>query len=210
MHLFSRSILLNAVTPETVGVASDLRAYASDVLGTEIGLWSVAFGAPYGTMVYAAPADGLAGVADMNTKLAEDATYHEKAAALRAHAAGPAESMLMAPLHGEIRADGAPPLGAVATVTTAVANGPYDQVAGFGIELAQLAESITGMPIVFGSGAAGTFGEFAWVGVAADAAAADEANTKLLADADYVAKISAGVELFVAGGAHRTISTRVA
>ena len=66
------------------------------------------------------------------------------------------------------------------------------------------------MPVIFGSGVAGTFGEFAWLTVAPDAAAADAANDKLTADADYVAKISGATDLFVSGGAHRIVSTRVA
>ncbi len=210
MHLFSRTLVLNAVTPANMAVAADLRDYASGVLGVDIGLWAAGFGAPYGTVVYAGPADGLAGVTEMNEKLANDATYHDKAAALRAIAVGPAESQLMDPMHGEVRADGAPPIGAVATYTSAVADAPFDQVVGWGIEVSQLAEGIMGYPVIFGSGVAGTFGEFGWLTVAPDAAAADAANAALMASPEYIEKISAATDLFVSTASHRIVSTRVA
>jgi hypothetical protein len=210
MHLFSRTVVLDAVTPETIGIAADLRAYASEAIGGEIGLWAAGFGAPYGTMFFTTPTDGLAGAAAMNAKLADDHTYHAKADALRAHASGPAESQLMAPLYGEIRADGSPPLGAIATMTTAVGDAPFDQVVAFGVELSQIAEAAMGLPVVFGSGIAGTFGEFGWLTVAPDAAAADAANEALTSHPDYIAKLNAGTGLFVAGHAHRVVSTRVA
>jgi hypothetical protein len=210
MHLFSRTLVLDAVTPENIGVAADVREYVSGALGVELGLWAASFGAPYGSMTFAGPADGLAGVAAMNAQLADDTTYHAKAAALRAIATGPAESQLMNPLYGEVRGDGSPPIGAIATATTAIADGPFDQVVAFGIELAQIAEAAIGMPVIFGAGVAGTFGEFGWLSVAPDAAAADAANEALTSNADYVAKISASTGMFVSGGAHRVVSTRVA
>lgn len=210
MHLFSRTLVLDAVTPENIGVAADLAGYVSGVLGSEVGLWGAGFGAPWGTITYAVPADGLTGAAAMNAALAEDATYHAKANALRAIASAPAESQLMNPMYGEVGGDVRPPIGAVATATTAIADGPFDQVAAFGIELAQLAESVMGMPVIFGSGIAGTFGEFGWLSVAPDAAAADAANEALLGNADYVAKISGATDLFTSGGAHRVVSTRIA
>lgn len=210
MQLFTRTVVLDEVSPDVIGIAADLREYVSGAIGTEIGLWAAGFGAPWGTMVYAGPVDGLAGVSAMNTQLMGDATYQAKVAGLRGHIAGPAESALMNPLYGEVRADGAPPLGAVATATTAVASAPFDEVVAFGVELAQLAESVMGQPVIFGAGVAGTFGEFGWLSVAPDAAAADAANAALMANGDYIAKISGASGMFVAGAAHRIVSSRVA
>lgn len=210
MHLFSRTITLSGVSPESVALAADVRAIASEGIGVEIGLWAVGLGAPFGTMTYAAPVDGLAGSAAMNAKLVDHAGYIAAAAKLREHTTGPAETNMMMPIHGEIRSEGVPPLGAVATSTTAIAAGSYDKVVAFGVEVAQLVESVTGTPMVFGSSVAGQFGEFGWLGVSMDAAAADEANSKLLANPDYIALLSAGGEHFVQGSGHRMIATRIA
>ncbi len=209
MELFTRTVLLQGSVDETLGVASDLRAYVSDKVGQEIGLWAVGLGAPYGTLSFSTVVDGLAGAAAMNAHFMGDAGYEERAAKLRSHMVGTAETQMMTVIHGEL-GDQRPPVGAVATITTAVAAGRYDQVVGFGVELSQHAESVTGMPIVFGSALAGTFGEFGWVGIAADAAAADDANAKLLADPKYIDMISSATDMFVQGAAHRMIGTRVA
>ena len=62
---------------------------------------------------------------------------------------------------------------------------------------------------MFGNTLAGTFGEFTWISVAADAAAADAANDKLMSSAEYLGKINDATDLFVPGGANRVIATRV-
>ena len=209
MNLFSRTVVLQGSIADTTAAAADLRAYVSDKLGNEVGLWGAMLGAPLGSMSFTATVDGLAGAAAMNEILMADEGYHAKADTMRQYMVAPAETVMMSLIHGEL-GEGRPPVGAVATVTTAVAAGAFDQAAGWGVELAQLAESVTGMPVMFGNGLAGTFGEFAWIGITADAAAADAANEALLGNADYIAKISGATELFVPGAAHRIITTRVA
>ena len=73
------------------GEADDLK----EGTGVEIGLWAVGLGAPFGTMTYAAPVDGLAGSAAMNAKLIDHAGYHAAVAKLREHTTGPAETNMM-------------------------------------------------------------------------------------------------------------------
>ncbi len=138
-----------------------------------------------------------------------DDEYHAKLARGSDYSAGPPQDQLLQPLHGEVGTQ-APPAGSVASITTAVAASSYADVVGWGVELAQLVESITGNPVIFGAGQAGTVGEFAWLGVSADAAAADAANEALLSDGDYVAKLNDAGAMFVPGAANRVISTRVA
>jgi len=209
MQLFTRTVTLNGAPADIGAYATDMRSYVSGVLGTEIGLWGVQFGAPAGTMVFSTRVDGLAGAAAMTATLMADEGYHAKIANGQQYVGGPAQDQILNPLHGEI-GEGPPPVGAIATVTTAVASAGFDQAVGWGIELAQLAESVMGLPVIFGAGIAGTFGEFAWLSIAPDAAAADAANEAVLGSADYITKISGATDLFVPGGAQRAISTRVA
>ncbi len=209
MDLFSRSVLLTGAPAEYMTYAADMRSYVSDKVGQEIALWSVAFGAPRGTMTYTARVDGLAGVHAMNTTLLGDADYMAKLGAGAAMGGGMAEDTLLQPLHGEL--GDPPPVGSVATVTTAVVgNGAYADAVGWGIETAQLVESISGTPTVFGMSAFGTFGQVTWINIAADAAAADAAGQAVNANADYMGRLSAIGGLFVPASGHRALAIRVA
>jgi hypothetical protein len=209
MDLFSRSVLLTGAPAEYMTYAADMRSYVSDKLGQEIALWSVAFGAPRGTVTYTARVDGLAGVHAMNTTLLGDADYMAKLGAGAAMGGGMAEDTLLQPLHGEM--GDPPPVGSVATVTTAVINnGAYGEAVAWGVGVAELAESITGTPSVFGMSAFGTFGQLVWINVSADAAAADAAGQAVNANADYMGRLSAIGDLFVPGSGHRSLAIRVA
>lgn len=209
MELFTRTIVLQGTIGDTLGAATDIRAYASERSGHEIGLWAVGLGAPFGTMSFSTVVEGLAGAAEMNASLLGDAGYEERAAKLRSHMVGTAETQMMTVIHGQLGQQ-RPPVGSVATITTAVAAGHYDKVVGFGVEVSQHVESVTGIPMVFGSTLAGPFGQFSWIGVSADAKAADDANAKLMGDATYIEMISGAGDLFVHGASHRMIGTRVA
>ena len=209
MDLFSRNVLLTGAPGAYMAYATEMRTYVSDKLGQEIALWSVGFGAPRGAMTYTARVDGLAGVQAMNATLADDADYMAKLATGATMGGGAAEDSLMQPLHGEM--GDPPPVGSVATVTTAVVgNGAYADAIGWGIEMAQLVESIGGTPTIFGMSAFGTFGQVAWINVAADAAAADAAGQAVNSNADYMGRLSAIGGLFVPASGHRSLAIRVA
>ena len=160
-------------------------------------------------MTYAARVDGLAGVHAMNAQLLGDTEYMSKVTAGAALGGGPAEDNLLRPLHGEL--GDPPPAGSVATVTTAVvANGAYADAVVWGIEMAQLVESIAGTPTIFGMNAFGTFGQVTWINISADTAAADAAGEATNNSADYMGRLSAIGDLFLPGSGHRSLAIRVA
>lgn len=209
MQLFARNVLLSGPLPEVMSYATDARSYVSDKLDTEVALWSAMFGAPAGSMTFAARVDGLAGAAANTATLMADDEYHSLVARGREYLVGAPEDSLSQPLHGEL-GESPPPVGSVATITTAVAATSFSNAVGWGVEMAQLVESITGMPVLFMANQAGRLGEFGWIGIAADVAAADAAGEKLTGNADYINKVDGAVDLFVSGASTRVIATRVA
>ena len=209
MDLFSRTITLTGPVPEVMAYATGMRQLVSDKTGADIALWSALFGAPFGTVTYATRVDGLSGLAAMSSSFVDDAEYHAKAAQGRDLLVGPPEDQLLQLIHGEL-GEASPPVGSVATVTVATAAGSFGAAAAWGVEVAQLVESVTGSPVIFGSGIGGTIGQFAWIGVNADFAAADEAGAAMAQNADYMAKLEEANGIFVPGGANRTVSVRVA
>jgi hypothetical protein len=56
----------------------------------------------------------------------------------------------------------------------------------------------------------GTFGAVSWIGISADAAAADAASAAMESDAAYIEKLGAVGDLFVPASGNRAVATRVA
>jgi hypothetical protein len=208
MYLFTRVVHLAGPPAQTVPWATEMRDHAASVTGRDIALWAALFGAPVGSFAYTMRVSGLADLDAVGQTLAGDAEYHAKLAAGAALAGAPAEDSLARPLHGEL--GDPPPVGAVATVTSASMAGRYVDAVTWGIEVALHVESVTGTPVMLLSNEFGPFGGVTWIGVSADAAAADAAADAVNADSAYIAKLEAADGLFIPGSGHRSLLTRVA
>ena len=104
-----------------------------------------------------------------------------------------------------------PPVGAVATVTTATAL--VDRMAeavGWGVEIAQHVTSVTGTPVAVFTDVFGQMGGMTWIGVQPDLASAEAANAKLMADGDYLGRLAATKDLFIPGSGHAGQTIRLA
>jgi hypothetical protein len=209
MDLFSRTVTMVGPPADIMAYATDMTAFVSDAVGQEVALWQMGFGAPAGTVGWTARVEGLAGVSTMQATLMANADYHTKLAAGRDFLAGPATDALGTVIHGEL--GDPPPVGSVAAITSAViGNGKYAEAVAWGIDMTDHATSVTGTPTMFLMQRFGTFGAVTWVGISADAAAADAAGAKLEADPAYVEKLGAVGDLFVPSSGNRAVATRVA
>jgi len=209
MQLFSRVVSLNGPFAEVSAWAADMRQYVSDKSGREIGLWSVMFGAPLGTMVYSARVEGLADLQWIGEALLSDSDYHAKLASGSEYSGGPPIDQLSTPIYGEL--GDPPPVGSVAVVTTAtIANGAYTEAIAWSVDIAQYVEGVTGLRSTFLVDDYGPFGQVRWIGVAPNAASADTAGQKLNADPGYLDKLSAAGKLFAEGSGQRGLASRVA
>lgn len=209
MRLFMRTVRMTGPPAESLGFCTDMRAHVSDKIGIEVGLWSVAFGAPLGTVVYSARLDGLAQLEEITATLMADEQYHALLARGAALSAGDAEDTLAVPLNdvdGEL-----PPVGSVVTGTTAIiAGGKYAEAVTWGTDIAEYTANVSGYPVGFYMGAFGTFGNVAWLSGAPDAASAEAANDKVDADPGYLDRLGKVGDLFVEGSGNRTMATRIA
>lgn len=210
MQLFSRRVQVTGPPSEALTYLVDMRAHVTEVTGREAALWSVGFGAPLGTFLYAMRVEGLAEFQDLAAKVQLDDAYQAKLAAGQVYVGGPAEDNLLQPLFGEV-GDDHPPVGSVASITTAtIANGAYEAAIGWGVAMAEHAMKVTGQPTLFGMPQFGAFGAVTWIGVSETAADADAGNNALNADAEYLSRLSAAGELFAEGSGLRSLAVRVA
>jgi hypothetical protein len=121
------------------------------------------YGYPLGTLAWTASSSPRALAAATAGLLADDGYYDliEQAADLIDQ---PGEDLLRQLVHGEPGEP--PPVGAVATVTTATAL--VDRMAeavGWGVEIAQHVTSVTGTPVAVFTHAFGQMGGMTWIGV---------------------------------------------
>lgn len=209
MRLFTRTVPLTGPPAEVMSHSSEMAAFVSKATGLDVGLWSVQFGAPLGTVVYSARVEGLAHLGEITATLMGDSKYHTLLAKGTDYVSGPVVDSLATPLHG---GEGdAPPVGTVVMGTQAiVAGGKYAQAAGWGVEMAILSEQVTGLPVGFFMDAFGTFGGVGWLSGAPDAATAEAAGDKLNADSGYLDKLGDVGDLFIPGSGNRTMATRIA
>lgn len=207
MQLFTRQLM--TVGPAAVDWATEIRAAASDVMGTEIGLWAAGFGAPVGALAFTARVEGVADLAAKAAPLADDSTYQDLLTKGAELVTGPASDSLATPLHGDL--GDPPPVGSYAVVTNAaIANGKYAEAVGWGIDVAQHVTSITGLPVAMLMQEYGQFGVLTWIGISADAEGVDKSAQAMNGDADYISKLSAAGDLFVPGSGNRSLAIRIA
>ncbi len=210
MYLFSRVLTLAGPPAESVAYAVDMRQYVADTTGRDIALWSAAFGAPVGTVAYAMRVADLPDLQSLTTSLLADAEYHKRLAAGQAFVGAPAVDNLARPMLGEL-GDGSPPVGSVATLTTAtMAAGKYADAVGWSLDIAQHVSKVSGIPTMFLTSEFGTFGNVSWIAVAPDMAAAQAGFDAVNGDADYLAKLGNAGDLFLPGSGNRGLMTRIA
>jgi hypothetical protein len=211
MQLFSRRVHMSGPPAELMAYASDITQHVSKVGGRELALWSVGFGAPLGTMMFAMRVEGVADFQSVSAKVLADADYHAKLAAGAGYLTpGSSEDSLLQPLNAEM-GDASPPVGSVAQITQAqIAGGYFEAALAWGTDMAAHAAGVTGIPVMFLAGVFGPFGSVGWISVGADAAAFDAANMALWSDADYMKKLDAAKGMFIDGSANQILATRVA
>jgi hypothetical protein len=209
MYLFSRWATLAGNPRPSMAWALEAAAFVADKTGREVSTWSVAFGAPVGTVVWSMRVESLA---DMNAAFApladDDAWYETIDKGAQFMTTGSQDH-----LREVVRAPSdltSPPVGSAATLISAVAaNGMLGAATEWGADIAGFVESLTGQPTAFLVDAFDDFGRMSWIGVAPDFAAVDDANGKLATDPGYHERLARTGELFVPGSGRSVLLSRV-
>lgn len=209
MYLFTRQTVLSGDLAGATEWAAKIGAHVTTVTGVDVSTWATWFGAPLGTVTWSAWVESHDGLSVLSAVEA-DPTYVALVKEGQAYGTAPHLMNMRSPLTPMPAERATLPLGAVATITSAVAAaGKLGAAAAWGSEVAAHVSSVTGDPIAFFADAYGTFGQLTWIGVSADAKAADTANDKVSADAGYMTMLDATGGLFVEGSSSRMLSVRI-
>lgn len=212
MLLFSRVVTLTGSPRRVVPWAVEITGYVNAHSDLNVSLWSCTFGYPLGTFVWSAVVESQVALADGTGKLLADDGYFELLEKGQDLVGQPGQDLLRELVHGGPEAGGdPPPIGAVATVTTATAL--VDRMAdavGWGVEIAQHVTGITGAPVSVLTNVFGQMGQITWIAVQPDLGAAESAGSQMAADASYLGRLAATKDLFVPASGHTAQVTRVA
>jgi len=211
MYLFSRTATLTGDERKSLGWAAEMNAYVDSHSRHDVSLWRCDFGQPVGTVVWSTWTESLVTLNDGFAELVADDGYFDMVQKGSDFERDPAVDMLREAVHGGPTAGEAPPLGAVAVVTTAVmAAGRYNDAIAWSVEMAQLVEEVTEQPTSFLVDAYGTFGAVTWLSASADAAGADAANSALNGNDKYLSALGDVAGLFEPGSGQRAMYTHLA
>lgn len=209
MQLFSRIATPTGSPRRVMAWATEMTAFVNANSDLEVSCWAGQFGFPLGTIGWSTIVENQVALAAGQAQLYANDGYFDLIEQAADMAGEPGQDTLRNLVHGSPA--GPPPLGAVATTSTAVAVvDRFAEAVMWGIEVAQLGESITGHPIAVLTDAYGTMGSMAWIAVADDLATSEAAGTKLRASGDYLAKLQGSKGLFIPGSGHVSQVTRFA
>jgi hypothetical protein len=163
MLLFSRVLTLTGGPRRALPWALGVTSYVNDHSDLDVTLWSGTFGYPVGTLAWSALVESQAALAASTAALVVDDGYLDLLEQAQDLIDQPPEDLLGQLIHGE--PGNPPPIGAVATITTATAL--VDRMAeavGWGIEIAEHVTSVSGTPVVVLTNVFGQMGGMTWIG----------------------------------------------
>lgn len=162
MYLFTRRTRTVAGDQRgAIAWATEITAKANQISGLAVNLSTPVFGEGVGGIVWATFVETMAQLEDANDKLQLDDGFVEVANKGAKFTNGLIDDSLLQVIHGT--PDPGRQLTHVTAVTAVGATGKLVRSIELGVEIAQRAEAITGLPTMFGSASTGPYGGVAWL-----------------------------------------------
>lgn len=184
MYLFTRR---GRLTRGVQGVlwATTIRDHVSQLIGNEVGLWATAYSPATGTVTWTSWWSDLATLDAAMRRLTADKRYVELVVEGIEYMPLGVDDALFQSLYmtdGDMSS-----MNVVGTVSAVTAVGKAVEAVTSGIAIAQKFESITGQPSGFHVNVTGNYGGVGWLSAYPDLAAFEAANSKVSADASWLA-----------------------
>lgn len=209
MYMFSRVVTLTGGPRKVMPWVADITAYVNAQGTLPTSCWQATFGYPLGTVAWSTIAESQAALAAAMGSLGAQSDFLDRLDAGTELVAAPGQDSLREIVYGT--PSDPPPIGAVATVTTATAL--VDRMADamtWAVEIGQYVENAIGSPVAVLRDVFGTMGGITWIGSVPDVAAADAAAGKMAADSGYVGKLAGSKDLFIPGSGRTGQLIRIA
>lgn len=186
MYLFSRRARLSGDRfQDAIEWATAITERVGETTGMKVDLWTRTFSPGIGTLVWSSFVPDLAALEAATDKLAVDDVYTDLVEkGFRYLMPGSVDDAIDFVLHGEF--DPARHVEYVSTVRSTVTAGKLVHGLACGVEIAERAEKVTGVPMGFLASHTGNFGAVAWLAGFAGVAELQEAQQQLYSDESFL------------------------
>ena len=187
MYLFTRTARFGGGhLAESMAWAIGMTERVNAGTDLEVGLYQRVFSPRLGTVAFATFVNDLEALEKANDTLVADGDYLAAVDASAPLLDGTGvDDGLMQIIHGE--PDPSRQVTYVATVETVLANGTIARGLEVGVQVAQLAEKITGVPTLFGVNVTGAYGSIGWVTGYESVQQFQESEAALAVDPEWMA-----------------------
>ena len=212
MYLFSRRARLSGVKfRESIAWATSITERVAQTTGMQVGLWNQTFSPAVGTLVWSTFVPDLATLEAANDKLMVDDAYNDLVErGTEFVIPGSIDDSLGMFIHGQ--PDPNRHVEYVAVVRSTITAGKLARGMGLGVEIAQRAEKITGVPTAFVADATGNYGGVAWLTAFANVAELERGEQTLNTDQAFIELIdtqATGVYADQAGATTQLVYRRI-
>ena len=210
MYLFARrGRLAGTVGEAPVQWALAVGAKAQEISGHEVQLWANVYSEGFGTLTWTMWVPDLAAMEAASDAVQGDADYQALTALGATHLDGGVDDRLFTPVAGAPDPDR--DVAYVSSVEAVCAAGSISRAMAAGVELAEQAEKITGLPTIFGRRLTGPYGSIGWLTGYADLAEFERAQDDLAAESTWVELLDGTEGCFVEDAAvtHQTLYRRL-
>jgi len=211
MYLFTRSARpLLGRTRDLMTWSIAITEKVNQISQTPVNLWTTAFSPGVGTLVWSTVVEDLGTLEATEAKLASDDGYLALADEGASFAStDPVDDHLIQVIHNEGRAsDPAPAYAAV--VNAMVAPGATARGIELGVEIAQRAKAITGIPTSFGVGVTGPYGMVTWVTGAESVEQLQRSQETTASDAEFTNLVDIKTrDVYLAGSATQLVYRKI-
>lgn len=193
MYLFSRRTRLTSFAGAEW--ANNIAAKATEITGNETQVWGSVYSPGYGTITWTAWNADLASLEAFGDKIQVDPGYLSLVSEGGNYTDGHADDGLLQVVHGQPDPDR--PVTYVGSVQAVIAGGNTERALTAGVELAQKAEAITGLPTLFGTSLTGPYGGVGWLTGYENIEAMEKAQGALAADSGWLKLVDSTDGCFV-------------
>lgn len=168
--------------------------------GLPVSLWQGQWGTEPGSIVWSAPIESIAQMADFNQAIVGNQGYLDLLAkgVEAQYIADFQPDRVVQLIHGDITEPA--PIGCFVGAVNAVAtDGRWSEAGAWAVKIAEMWGGLTGISPIVTTTIAGSMGEFSWLARHDDAASIDASVGKVMASTEYAAELDAAGGLFRPG-----------
>jgi hypothetical protein len=208
MYLYTRRVQLGlGHQADGMEWAIDITAKVNQITSLDVGLWTTMLSPGVGQLAFGCAVETLSDIEDAEAKLLADPMYLDAVQRGTAMITGSVDDESAQYLVG----DGELPFNPthIVVVRSALANGCFADGVTAGIEIAEKAKELSGLPTAFLLSSTGTYGGVGWITSAASLADLEKAEQSINANPEFVTLVDRHSTNYLPGATTQAIWRRI-